>query len=51
MVVFRWRKKVRKVRKRKRERAGLRGRMVGFSVRGVMSVHVCIGIHKGMNSV
>ena len=42
---------MRKVRKGKRERVGLRGRIVGFSVRGVRGVHMCIGIHKDMNTV
>ena len=42
---------MRKVRKRKRERAGLRGRIVSGDMRGVMGVHVCRYVHEGMNSV
>ena len=44
-------KKEGKVRKRKRERVRLRGRIVGGDMRGVMGARVCICMHKGMNNV
>ena len=40
-----------KVRKRKRERVGLRGRRASGDMRGVISGHVCKNMCKGVDSV